>query len=93
MRNLLLLSYSENWTKSMLNLCLKAGIMNTNVHIVISAFVSLASFVVVHFVIVVLFLMFYFIGFVSQNSISIVIFIVLNLIKVYCFRVLQVGMR
>ena len=40
LRNMILLSYNEDWSKMILNIALKAGILNSNIHIVITAFVS-----------------------------------------------------
>ena len=38
-RNILLLSFERNWTKDILNLALKSGILNSDVNVVVSAFV------------------------------------------------------
>ena len=40
LKNLVLLSYDEIWTKSVLNFALKSGILNSDTNVFIAAFVS-----------------------------------------------------
>ncbi len=42
-KNILLLSYDEVWCKTILNLALKSGILNSDVSLIIAAFVSQIS--------------------------------------------------
>jgi hypothetical protein len=42
-KNILLLSYDEVWCKTILNLALKSGILNSDVSVIIAAFVSQIS--------------------------------------------------